>query len=112
MTDPQTPEQGRAAWLASATEAQWQRTVDDLLHAFGWRAIHIRDGRRQDVAGFPDVLAVRDARLLAAELKTQRGRLTPDQRTWLEALRAAGVETYVWRPADVEDVERALRRHW
>jgi hypothetical protein len=35
------------------------------------------------------------------ELKTERGRLSDDQRTWLRALTAAGIDAAVWRPADL-----------
>ena len=44
--------------------------------------------------------------LIAAELKTGKptnkrlGQPKPEQQAWLEALKAVGAETYVWRPAD------------
>ena len=39
-------------------------------------------------------------RILAVELKSAKGVLTPEQRAWLERLRRAGVETRIWRPRD------------
>ena len=35
--------------------------------------------------------------MLAAELKSRRGRVEPDQQVWLGLLAAAGVETFIWR---------------
>jgi hypothetical protein len=94
-----------------------------------------RGGGKQHVEpGFPDLVAIRRLRgygpeLVFAELKTGTGRLTRAQREWrddLEAyvagVRAAGkiaatavpvhelpaIAYYVWRPADVADVERTL----
>lgn len=46
-------------------------------------------------AGVPDLLAVRDGRLFALELKAQGGRVSDAQREMLAALEAAGVATAV-----------------
>lgn len=46
-------------------------------------------------AGIPDVLALRDGRLYALELKALGGRLSPAQTEMLDQLRAAGAETAV-----------------
>ena len=37
------------------------------------------------------------------ELKTERGKVTPGQEAWLEALTFAGFDTGVWRPAQLLD---------
>lgn len=73
--------------------------VLDLARLLGWRTAVAGDG-----AGFPDLLAVRGERIVAAELKADRGRVTPAQTPWLAVLAAAGVAVYVWRPADYPDV--------
>ena len=72
-----------------------------------------RDGRyitpvAADGKGFPDLLMVRGKRGVAAELKSEKGRLTQDQEHWLLALGAAGIEVYEWRPADWDEIERVL----
>jgi hypothetical protein len=51
------------------------------------------------VAGVPDIIAIKDGRAYALELKTERGRLTVQQQT-LERLRAAGAVTAVARGLD------------
>lgn len=63
------------------------RTVFGTEH--GWRSPVQGAGR-----GFPDVLAIRGDRIIAAELKSDRGRLTDEQSQWLDALAAAGVPTF------------------
>ena len=47
--------------------------------------------------GFPDEVLVRAGGLVFAELKSEKGKLSDEQRAWPEALRAvAGVEVYEW----------------
>ena len=58
-------------------------------------------------------MLVRD-RVIYAEIKLERGRLSAEQDAWLEVLREAGQEVYVWKPADwtngaIEDVLRDVR---
>jgi hypothetical protein len=93
--------------------------VLDIAKLHRWRTIHIRPGRtahgwrspvQGDGAGFPDILAIRGMRLLVAELKVGRGRLTADQDAWLAAFAAVTDEVYVWREGDYPDaIEVALR---
>lgn len=99
-------------------EAAFQAEVIDLAHLFGWKVAHFRPamtkhGWRTPVAadgkGFPDLLLVRD-RVIAAELKSDRGRLSHDQEAWLGTFEAAGVEVYEWHPCDLEQVAKVLRR--
>jgi hypothetical protein len=94
----------------------------ELAELFGWRAIHHRPAMNRrghwstamsgtQAAGWPDLLLCRE-RLIAIELKSERGTVTPDQQSWLAALGKAGVEVHLWRPADWQDgtIESALRR--
>lgn len=99
-------------------EASFQATVIDAAHLQGWRVAHFRpamtsSGWRTPVAadgkGFPDLVLVRD-RVVFAELKGSSGQVRPDQRQWLDALQAAGVEAYCWRPRDWDEIERTLAR--
>lgn len=86
----------------------------------GWEHVHFRPaqtahGWRTPVSGelgkgWPDLVLVRrrDRRLLFAELKTDTGRLTPDEERVLETL-ASVAETHVWRPADIDRITETLR---
>ncbi len=81
----------------SLTEADLQQSVEDLAGYRGWSKYHTRDSRRSD-PGFPDLVLWRDHRLIFAELKAQKGKLTPEQETTLDGLMLTGCEVYVWRP--------------
>jgi hypothetical protein len=39
----------------------------------------------------------------------ERGRLGPNQREWLDLFRAAGAETYIWRPGDMTTIQAQLQ---
>lgn len=99
------------------TEAQFQATVLDYAKLRNWRVHHVRPARTakgwrtpiQGDPGFPDLLMVRGTELIVAELKSDRGTLSDDQKLWLHCLGAACVETYVWRPRDFPEIERRLR---
>jgi hypothetical protein len=88
------------------SERAWQGQVLQLAALYRWTAYHTFDSRRSQ-PGFPDLVLCRD-RVLFRELKTDRGRLTGDQERWLEALRAAGADACVWRPADLDRVAAEL----
>ena len=60
-----------------------------------------------DGKGFPDLTMVRGERLAFAELKAENGRVSPDQRTWLESLSLVA-EVYVWKPSHWNEIEEVL----
>jgi len=103
------------------TESEFQAATLDLARLLKSRVAHFRPamnarGERRtavagDGAGWPDLVMARD-RLIAVELKSDRGRLSVAQQEWIHALGQAGVETYVRRPADWSNgvIEAALRR--
>ncbi|MGD0386400.1 MAG: VRR-NUC domain-containing protein [Solirubrobacteraceae bacterium] len=91
------------------TEKQFQQQVVDWARFNHWLVYHPHDSRHS-AAGFPDLALVRDGRLVFAELKTARGRVSVAQHEWLAALAASGCETHVWRPADWPVIERTLAR--
>lgn len=97
-------------------EKDWQRDIIRLAQTLGWKVAHFRPAKTSkgwrtavaaDGAGFPDLILVRD-RVVAVELKNEKGRVTPEQREWMAALDVAGVETYVWRPDDLDDAMAVL----
>lgn len=97
------------AFLApKLTEAQFQAQVLRYAALMGWRAYHTYDSRRS-AAGFPDLVLVRRPRVIWAELKSDRGRITPEQRAWIFDLRSSGQDVRIWRPSDWPEIERVLR---
>jgi hypothetical protein len=106
------------------TERQFQRAVVEYAQLRGWMVYHTFDSRRSN-AGFPDLVLVRRGHLVVAELKSEKGRVSPDQLRWLDALgevehatvaHVAGlggvvypaVEVHVWRPSDWSWVRMVL----
>ncbi len=93
------------------TEAQLQAAVIQLARLCGWSAYHTHDSRRSE-PGFPDLVlvSVQQQRIVYAELKTAKGRVSPEQVVWLADLSAAGAETALWRPADLPGTIPAVLR--
>lgn len=90
------------------TEAELERAVRDLLKVYRLYGYHARDSRR-DARGLPDWIIL-GRRALWRELKTQSGRLEPDQLRVRNLLLAAGQDWAVWRPSDLRSgrIEREL----
>jgi hypothetical protein len=109
----------RQAPFPQITEKEFMGQVLDLARMFGWRVAHFRPALtsrgwrtpvQADGAGFPDLLMARGSRLVAAELKREKGSATtPDQDAWLAALAAAGCEAFLWRPSDFDLIVATLR---
>jgi len=93
---------------AHVSERDFQQQVTDLASLHGWLIYHTHDSRRSQ-PGFPDLVLVRE-RVIFAELKTERGKLTRAQRIWLAALAGASVEAYCWRPSDTDTIAAILAR--
>lgn len=96
------------------SEREWQAKVVKAAEAFGWRCYHVPDSRRVTSPGFPDLVLARPdgkggARAICVELKTEGGRMRPDQWIWIGLLRAAGMRCEVWRPRDWDRVLEELR---
>ncbi len=91
----------------AVSESQFQLLVTGFAKEQGWLVYHTHDSRRSD-PGFPDLVLVRGERLIFAELKAERGRLSPDQVVWIAALRATNLAVYVWRPQDWPEIKKLL----
>lgn len=90
------------------TEAQFQQQITDLCDWLGLRWHHETDSRKSK-KGFPD-LVICGQRLIFVELKSEKGRVTKAQQEWLDDLRAAGIEAYVWRPSDLQMATGVLQQ--
>ena len=96
------------------TEKQFQEQVIDIARSCHWLIHHDRGDYRQCIggdAGFPDLVMARKGRVIFAELKSEKGKLTYHQERWVEALegrRAANPEVYVWRPAHLDKIANIL----
>jgi hypothetical protein len=90
------------------TEKQWSQQVVDYAKLRGWLCYRTWTSIHSP-AGYPDLTMVRDGVLVFAELKTEKGKVTPSQQEWLDALtRHPMVSVYLWRPSDWLEVLEAL----
>lgn len=134
MTTPRTPSPTTKRTSRSATpaskaprpsEKQFQAAVVELAERAGWLVFHVGDARKivhrqgrpvvvpdPEAGGFPDLVLVhpKRRRVVYAELKKHDGRVRPKQKVWLEALAAAGQETFLWRPEHMDIIEKELTR--
>lgn len=101
------------------TESDLLAAILDLAKLYGFRSAHFRPAMnakghwRTPVAGegkgWPDLVLVKPPRVIVAELKSDTGRLSPEQEVWLALLRdLPGVECYVWRPGDLPAIAQLL----
>ena len=93
------------------TEKDFERQVRDLAKLFGWKYYHPFLSKWSE-RGFPDVTLVRPPRIIFAELKSEKGKVSPAQQEWLDLLGNVGdkdVQVYIWRPSQIEEIVEVLR---
>jgi hypothetical protein len=91
------------------SEAQWQALIMQFAKLHGWWAMHPYDSRRTE-RGWPDLVLIRPPEFVLVELKTDKGRVSPEQRHVLDMLDGCGVEAWIWRPKDERDAFARLAR--
>ena len=93
-------------------EKAFTRSVTQAAQRFGWKVHHVPfyEQRARPLPGFPDLCLCNGKRLIFAELKTDKGKLTDAQQRWITALRGAGQEVYVWRFRDWDALLETLQR--
>ena len=90
------------------TEKELDAAIRHIAGLCGWLRYHTYRSIRSP-AGFPDLVLVRPPRVIFAELKSETGTATTAQDEWLDTLRQCpGVETYLWRPSDLDDIATIL----
>lgn len=105
--------------IKAISEKEFLRTVAELATITGWQFYHplpsaSRRGKwatwQMGSVGFPDMTLVRGERLIFAELKVRNNKLTEEQKSWLEKLKAVKqVEVHVWRPEQWNEIVEILK---
>ncbi len=103
------------------TETELSDSIINAARDLGWLAYHSHRSERSE-PGYPDLTLVRPPRVIFAELKVGKGRLTrprlnkgktrllPGQTTWKAALELCpGVEYYLWMPEDLDAIYEVLK---
>ena len=123
------------------SERDFQEQIIQLAKLHGWmvhaeRPARTKDGWRtaiQGDPGFPDLVLAREGVVIYAELKSEKGRLSPAQIEWSVALHEVDqrardqafavqesrglphpsievvVRSFIWRPSDWDEIEKVLR---
>ncbi len=90
------------------TEKEFQRQVLDVARIYGWRVYHPMLSKWSE-RGFPDLTMIRPPRVVFAELKSDKGKLSIHQDEWAELLLdCPGVEYHVWRPFQLDEIAKLL----
>lgn len=93
----------------AVTEKALQQQIIDLAEITGWWTFHVRDSRGSN-PGWPDLVLLRPPNLILWEVKTERGRVRPEQQAVIDALmQVEHVSTGIVRPSDWPSVEAVLR---
>lgn len=89
-------------------EKAFQAAVVQLARLCRWRVYYDTEPLGSP-PGWPDLVLCRDGVLIFRELKTDTGRLSPEQRRWISDLAECGMDVAVWRPADWPRIEATLK---
>ena len=87
----------------SALSTLAQRLVEAARHAGADAADAVA------VRGISQGVEVRDGRVLFCEVKSQAGRLSPDQVLWLDALKECDVDYFLLRPDTLDTFLAVIR---
>lgn len=104
-------------------ESEFQDNIIELAQLKGWMVAHFRAVRVQrrdgsvyhctpvqaQGAGFPDLILLKEGRLIVAELKSDKGKTSPEQDKWLDLFCTVS-EAYVWRPKQWDKIVEVLCR--
>ncbi len=99
------------------SERDLQNAIVDAAHLYGYLVFHTRPALsakgwrtavQYDGKGFPDLCLVGPERIIFAEIKAAKGKLSREQEHWLEGLGKVAtvtdrVRVCVWTPADWPD---------
>lgn len=90
-------------------EREFQKIVVQLAEYNGWSVYHVANVRghlrNSSAVGFPDLVLCKPPRVVIVELKTQKGRITEHQKSWMDRLKASGQDVRLWRPSDWPEIE-------
>lgn len=107
------------------TEKELERAIAEMARFLGFMVFHARPaqtskGWRTPVAydgkGYPDLTLVGNGRVVFLEVKSDKGKLSPDQEGWKRHIIQAGAEYFLltpqsWTSGEVDTILGARSRH-
>jgi hypothetical protein len=111
----------KAEKMPAELESEFQAKVIETARLLGYRVAHFRPALTKhgwrtavsaDGAGFFDLVMVNPVRfrVIYAELKSETGKLSPEQKEWADAMLKAGQEVYCWKPNQFDEVAKILQK--
>ncbi len=109
---------------ANQNEHDFTDAVLTMAKIRGWKRMHVRPGRvirhgqekyetpfKADGKGWPDLFLIhrKTGRIVVAELKSVKGKPTPEQVEWLELFKLAGIHAAIWTPLMWDEIDRVLK---
>jgi len=92
-------------------EKYLQEQVRWLARLCGYDFIYHTWDSRNSPAGFPDIIILKDGRMIVAEIKREGEQPSPEQYFWLlEFSKIRQAEVYLWCPSDWDEIESVIRR--
>lgn len=94
------------------TERDLSSAVVQIARLGGWTHRYHVFNSKKSAFGFPDWIFCRDGRMLAVELKSEKGKVRPEQQEWIDVLNTVpGVQAFVWRPSMWDEIVATLTGH-
>lgn len=98
----------------SQSEADFQAELLSVARIGKWWWYHTYNSKRSP-KGFPDLVLVRGREMVFAELKSETGKLTAEQKRVLPMLELVSnhnphVYVFLWRPSDLPEATKFLMR--
>jgi hypothetical protein len=94
------------------TETQFQDRIIGLCDWLHLKVFHVVRSDKGVVSskGFPDLVISGPFGTIFAELKSDKGRITEEQVSWLAMLARSQEHVYLWRPSQWPQIEQLLRK--
>lgn len=109
------------------TEIEFEKAIVELAHMFGWLVASFRPAQtgkgwrtpvKYDGKGWPDLVLIHgDGYMIFAEIKTDVGRLSDEQKAWAAHIERCitnigaypdEVRYCLWKPKDLPEITRIL----
>lgn len=89
--------------MLELTESQLRSNIVRVLKRRKWLVMPLTE---RSSSGYPDMMIIKDGRVVFVELKRQSGKIEPIQLYWNELLKKNGVEAYFVR--SVDDIKKII----
>ena len=89
-------------------EKDFQQTVIQLAKLRGFEFVYHTWRSDHSPAGFPDLILLKEGRLVVIELKVGKNNLSPEQYFWLLEFSKVTEDVYVWWDTDWDELEKVL----